>query len=631
MMQQQGMMPHPNGMQGSVMQQGMMQAGVMQAPIVQQGLSQAGMDGDIKRNMSGGYQNMGMYHPNQNGQMRFAQRQRNLGMQGNGYIPGNQDVPENDYGSQPNSHANNSQHSTGMLSGLNGYQQRLNSSIPEEDLYASAVHGSNQFNMYGNVVAGNDQSVAYYAEHQFEQNVEYPKLTSHPSAIHDLHGHNSSPVNQTSIAADDSLKQDVNHSSPIRRTKAFGNMLDYRSEQAKPRQDSSPGSSKWTSGGPVEEAAPADQIAESFSAMGKPDLGTASSMRSANAISAMHNSQAAPDRPATESSNARQDDTRSGDTAHGRQPQSFNPASSYYTTLPNGVTILSTIHSPDGDENEEHHSDDETVFGSSAERFQGLSVSNEDDDESNFEEEHENKEADSGRSMGGGMKRLNRTDSHEFLTSAASGRVNMSNAFLIKGRRWGGSTENLRRLTSGMSPANSFENLAMLNRNSAGPSKLGGPSHESLHHALLRKSVEEYQAPLGVSEEETDGSGVNGFSDGPTPPGGSSTSSEQSLAAGAVEDLDRHGLHMSDSTNSLRCLQPSESMTSLSGGIIDLNGLLRCGSQDNFLGAEDDLLMGLARNGSCDSLNSSALMGCNEVLAGRQAHTAHTMDNRWEW
>eukprot|EP00960_Hanusia_phi_P051543 760860-Hanusia_phi.AAC.1 len=378
--------------------------------------------------------------------------------------------------------------------------------------------------------------------------------------------------------------------------------------------------------------------------MGKPDLGTASSMRSANAISAMHNSQAAPDRPATESSNARQDDTRSGDTAHGRQPQSFNPASSYYTTLPNGVTILSTIHSPDGDENEEHHSDDETVFGSSAERFQGLSVSNEDDDESNFEEEHENKEADSGRSMGGGMKRLNRTDSHEFLTSAASGRVNMSNAFLIKGRRWGGeqtklrfqalrSTENLRRLTSGMSPANSFENLAMLNRNSAGPSKLGGPSHESLHHALLRKSVEEYQAPLGVSEEETDGSGVNGFSDGPTPPGGSSTSSEQSLAAGAVEDLDRHGLHMSDSTNSLRCLQPSESMTSLSGGIIDLNGLLRCGSQDNFLGAcksrgyfgcdcsagaEDDLLMGLARNGSCDSLNSSALMGCNEVLAGRQ-------------
>ena len=100
----------------------------------------------------------------------------------------------------------------------------------------------------------------------------------------------------------------------------------------------------------------------------------------------------------------------------------------------------------------------------------------------------------------------------------------------------------------------------------------------------MRKSVEEYQAPIGVSEEETDDSGINGLSDVPTPPGGSSTSSEQSLATGAVEDLDRPGLFMSESTNSLQCLQPSESMTSLSGGIIDLNGLLRCGSQDNFLG-----------------------------------------------
>jgi len=59
-------------------------------------------------------------------------------------------------------------------------------------------------------------------------------------------------------------------------------------------------------------------------------------------------------------------------------------------------------------------------------------------------------------------KRLIRTDSHERLSSISSERANAENLFYCKGRRWGGSSENLRRLTSGMSPCASFENLSNL-------------------------------------------------------------------------------------------------------------------------------------------------------------------------
>jgi hypothetical protein len=64
----------------------------------------------------------------------------------------------------------------------------------------------------------------------------------------------------------------------------------------------------------------------------------------------------------------------------------------------------------------------------------------------------------------GGLKRLSRTDSHEYLSVENSGRVNQHNILMGKGRRWGGSTENLRRLTTGMSPANSCENLLNMSR-----------------------------------------------------------------------------------------------------------------------------------------------------------------------
>jgi hypothetical protein len=82
-------------------------------------------------------------------------------------------------------------------------------------------------------------------------------------------------------------------------------------------------------------------------------------------------------------------------------------------------------------------------------------------------------------------KRLMRTDSHEKLSGMSSNRVNSENMFCCKGRRWGGkikfkifrcesapvkadqldfsgSFENLRRLTTGMSPSPSFENLGNL-------------------------------------------------------------------------------------------------------------------------------------------------------------------------
>jgi hypothetical protein len=62
-------------------------------------------------------------------------------------------------------------------------------------------------------------------------------------------------------------------------------------------------------------------------------------------------------------------------------------------------------------------------------------------------------------SSGGGLKRMSRTDSHEYLSVASSGRVNQQNVLMGKGRRWGGSTENLRCLTSGMSPSNSSQDL----------------------------------------------------------------------------------------------------------------------------------------------------------------------------
>ena len=178
--------------------------------------------------------------------------------------------------------------------------------------------------------------------------------------------------------------------------------------------------------------------------MGKPELGIVSSLSGVNDVDSIHMpSRSRQDEPAVVSGSVEtpHDQNRSSGAVNSRQAQSLNPTSSYYKTLPNGVTILSTIHSPDGDENEEPKSDDDTVFGNSTERFQNLSVAHDEEDETSYndiETIHENKEADAGTSLGGGMKRLNRTDSHEFLTSAASGRVNMSNALLIKGRRWGG-------------------------------------------------------------------------------------------------------------------------------------------------------------------------------------------------
>eukprot|EP00292_Cryptomonas_paramecium_P003019 CAMPEP_0113701698 /NCGR_PEP_ID=MMETSP0038_2-20120614/24732_1 /TAXON_ID=2898 /ORGANISM="Cryptomonas paramecium" /LENGTH=641 /DNA_ID=CAMNT_0000625645 /DNA_START=78 /DNA_END=1999 /DNA_ORIENTATION=+ /assembly_acc=CAM_ASM_000170 len=63
------------------------------------------------------------------------------------------------------------------------------------------------------------------------------------------------------------------------------------------------------------------------------------------------------------------------------------------------------------------------------------------------------------------LKRLTRTDSHEELSNQASHRVNASNLLYSKGRRWGGSCENLRRMTSGMSPCPSFENMSSLQPN----------------------------------------------------------------------------------------------------------------------------------------------------------------------
>ena len=38
----------------------------------------------------------------------------------------------------------------------------------------------------------------------------------------------------------------------------------------------------------------------------------------------------------------------------------------------------------------------------------------------------------------GGLKRMSRTDSHEYLSVESSGRVNQQNVLMGKGRRWGG-------------------------------------------------------------------------------------------------------------------------------------------------------------------------------------------------
>jgi len=74
------------------------------------------------------------------------------------------------------------------------------------------------------------------------------------------------------------------------------------------------------------------------------------------------------------------------------------------------------------------------------------------------------------------------------------------------------------------------------------------------------------------------------------------------------------------------------------GSSTDLNGLLRSGSHLD-LGAElyEDSLLNFNRSDSIQSLDQLCLGGSSnnlqalELLAGRQAHTAHTMDSRWEW
>lgn len=123
-----------------------------------------------------------------------------------------------------------------------------------------------------------------------------------------------------------------------------------------------------------------------------------------------------------------------------------------------------------------------------------------------------------------------------------------------------------------------------------------------------------------------------------------------------------------DSTSSLRGLLSAPSVDGLAGGAtlrgnmstdsigmgmgsvgmgqgastLDLQGLLRSGSHVD-LGAElyeDSLNLSMPHSDSVQSLDqmlginsggSSANLQALEVLAGRQAHTAHTMDRRWEW
>ena len=182
-------------------------------------------DSEMKRSMGGGYQGVGMYHSPPGLQMRFPQGQRSLqGMQSNGYVAENQDDHDAEYGSHTNSHLNNMQHPGGMIAGLNGYQQRINTSIPEEDLYSNTMHGANQYKVYGNVVSNNDQNLPYFADH-YDQNIEYTKVPNHSQPLHDVHGNNSSPVNTTSVPVDGSLIHEINiSSSMMRRTKGLGNM-----------------------------------------------------------------------------------------------------------------------------------------------------------------------------------------------------------------------------------------------------------------------------------------------------------------------------------------------------------------------------------------------------------------------
>jgi hypothetical protein len=53
-----------------------------------------------------------------------------------------------------------------------------------------------------------------------------------------------------------------------------------------------------------------------------------------------------------------------------------------------------------------------------------------------------------------------RSDSHELLNIVSTNRISqVSHAELVKGRRYGGSSDNLRMMTSGMSPASSYHEM----------------------------------------------------------------------------------------------------------------------------------------------------------------------------
>lgn len=111
----------------------------------------------------------------------------------------------------------------------------------------------------------------------------------------------------------------------------------------------------------------------------------------------------------------------------------------------------------------------------------------------------------------------------------------------------------------------------------------------------------------------------------------------------------RSMLDASNSNSSLPRNMSSDSMGqgmvglgAASGSTFDLNNLLRSGSNLD-LGAElyEDSLLTLPHSDSIQSLDQMVLGGLErgssnnlanlEMLAGRQQHTAHTMDRRWEW
>lgn len=229
---------------------------------------------------------------------------------------------------------------------------------------------------------------------------------------------------------------------------------------------------------------------------------------------------------------------------------------------------------------------------------------------------------------GGGLKRMSRTDSHELLSVMTSGRVNHQNVLMGKGRRWGGSTENLRRLTTGMSPANSCENLVNLSR-------MGPPAHRG--SSVVAASGNGSNGPNGVKPEESERRPVGQQPHRPIHKN-ESTNSLRSMLSMANEP--GASLTRNMSTDSMGLGAGSVGMGGGASSTLDLQGLLQSGSQVD-LGSElyeDSLnLQQLPRSDSAQSLeqmlgiNSQGSSANLEMLAGRQAHTAHTMDRQWEW